>query len=79
MRDAKVIIPMCHVGPLWARPGEEVLSSFCDSQVEAGAGAEPSRTRGSSCGNRKWEAESKSGLVDLICGMNSSPKRSCVK
>ena len=43
-------------------PGEEVLSSFCDSQGGASfwgvvaAGAETSRTRRSSCGNREQES-----------------------
>ena len=58
-----------------AHPGEEVLSSFCDSQGGASfwgvaaAGAEMSQTRGSSWGNR--EQESVKQVVALFHGADS--------
>lgn len=79
--DAKVIIPLSHVEPLQARPGEEVLSSFCDSQDGAGAGADHLGESRSSSKYRKWKAVSKSwdGLVDLIVGMNFTVPNSVVQ
>ena len=67
-----------------AHPDEEVLSSFCDSQGGASswgvaaAGAETSRTRGSSCGNREQESVKKlwPDFIELIHGYGC---HSCAK
>ena len=67
-----------------AHPGEEVLSSFCDSQGGASfwgvaaAGAEMSQTRGSSWGNsRKVLSKLWPDFIELIhgCGCHSRAKK----